>query len=71
MARKIKSTTVRYLTVREFDYLTEGREYDVTLREGSKYADVRRTDGSGIGTYLQMWQFKAALANGSLARVAA
>jgi len=71
MARKVQITRARYSVAREFDYLTAGREYDTTIRAGSKYVDFRRTDGSGIGTIVQMWQFKQALANGSLQQVAA
>jgi hypothetical protein len=71
MARKIQITKSRYVAVRAFDYLTAGREYDVTIRSNSKSADFRRTDGSGIGCYVQMWQFRQALANGSLAEVRA
>lgn len=74
MARKIEKTKTRFQVVREFDYLTAGREYDFEYaNEGprNRYVDVRRTDGSGIGTFLQMWQFRQALANGSLAQVSA
>lgn len=75
MARKTAKTKTRFQVVREFGYLTAGREYDFEYStEGSKrggYVDVRRTDGSGIGTFLQMWQFRQALANGLLRQVAA
>ena len=68
MARKVHRTKARYQVVRTFDYLTAGREYDFEWcpEKRNCYVDVRRTDGSGIGTFLQHWQFKAALANGSL-----
>jgi hypothetical protein len=71
MARKFQSTTVRYRATRDFDYVSAGREYDVTVRSNSKSADFRRTDGSGIGTYVQMWQFKRAVADGSVVAVSA
>jgi hypothetical protein len=66
MASKPAITKSRYTVVREFDYLTAGRTYDFETRSKSRYVDVRRIDGSGIGTFLQMWQFKRALADGSL-----
>lgn len=66
MARKFETTKARYTVVRAFDYLTAGRSYDVETRSNSKRADFRRTDGSGIGCYVPMWQFKRALANGSM-----
>jgi hypothetical protein len=59
-------TKARYTVVRAFDYLTAERTYDVTLRSNSRDADFRRTDGSGIGCYVPMWQFKRSLADGSL-----
>lgn len=74
MASKVQKTKARYRVVEAFDYLTAGREYDFEFaNEGprNRYVDVRRTDGSGIGTFLQMWQFKSALANGSLHQVRA
>jgi len=71
MARKFQQTTVRYKAVRDFDYVSAGREYDVTVRSNSKSADFRRTDGSGVGTYVAMWQFKRAVADGSVVQVAA
>lgn len=66
---KVTSTTVRYKATRDFDYVSAGREYDVTVRSNSKSADFRRTDGSGVGTYVQMWQFKRAVADGSVVQV--
>lgn len=73
MASKAQITKARYRVVRAFDYLTAEREYDFEWCPAKRncYVNVRRTDGSGIGTFLQHWQFKAALANGSLAQVAA
>jgi len=65
------TSKARYSVVTAFDYLTAGREYDVEFRSNSKSVDVRRTDGSGIGTYLPVWQFKQAIGNGSLVQVAA
>ncbi len=59
-------TKARYMTVTAFDYLTAGRPYDVETRSNSKHADFRRIDGSGIGCYVPMWQFKQALAKGWL-----
>ncbi len=59
-------TKARYTVAAAFDYLTAGRTYEVETRSNSRTADFRRTDGSGIGCYVQMWQFKRALADGSL-----
>lgn len=72
MARKVQRTKVRFIVTSAFDYLTAGREYDFEwcAEKRGGYVNVRRTDGSGIGTYLQHWQFKRALADGSLAPVA-
>lgn len=70
-SRRNISTTVRYEVVRAFDYLTAGRQYDVETRSTSKQADFRRTDGSGIGCYVAMWEFKRALTDGSIVVVAA
>ena len=66
MTRKVEITKARYTVAAAFDYLTAGRTYDVELRSNSKTADFRRTDGSGIGCYVPMWQFKSALRDGSL-----
>jgi hypothetical protein len=63
---KLIITKVRYRVVEPFDYLTAGREYDVETRSTSKQADFRRTDGSGSGCYVPMWQFRQALASGAL-----
>lgn len=72
MARsKHTSTKVRYEATRDFDYVTAGRQYDVETRSNSKHADFRRTDGSGVGCYVQMWQFKRAVADGSVVVVSA
>ena len=73
MASKAQRTKVRFQVTRAFDYLTAGREYDFEwcAEKRGGYVDVRRTDGSGIGTYLQHWQFTQALANGLLAQVSA
>ena len=73
MARKVHRTKARFQVIKAFDYLTAGREYDFEwcAEKRGGYVDVRRTDGSGIGTYLQHWQFKQALANGLLALVSA
>lgn len=68
---KVTSTKTRYKAVRAFDYVSAGRQYDVEVRSNSKSADFRRTDGSGIGCYVQMWQFKRAIADGSIVAVAA
>jgi hypothetical protein len=63
MAREI--ATMTYTVTKAFDYLTEGRSY--TFRQcGKQYVDVRRIDGSGIGTYLRTWQFKQAIERGWL-----
>lgn len=66
---KLSTTKTRYTAVRDFDYLTAGRTYDVEVRSNSKYADFRRIDGSGMGTYVQMWMFKRAVADGSIVAV--
>jgi hypothetical protein len=72
MARtKVQITKARYEATCDFDYVSAGRQYDVETRSNSKHADFRRTDGSGIGTYVQMWQFKRAIADGSVVQVAA
>lgn len=68
-ARKAQATKARFVALRDFDYITAGRTYDVETRTGCKHADFRRADGSGIGTYIQMWQFKRALADGSIVAV--
>lgn len=59
-------TTTRMKVVHAFDYLTPG-EYDATVctRE-RKHVDFRRTDGSGIGCYVPAWQFRQAVASGSV-----
>lgn len=73
MASKINRVKVRYTVVEAFDYLTAGREYDFEFcpERRNCSVDVRRTDGSGIGTYISHWQLKQALANGSLQSVSA
>ena len=63
-------TKTRYAVTKAFDYVSADRQYDFEVRSNSKYVDVRRTDGSGIGTILQMWAFKRALNDGSLVQVA-
>lgn len=60
-----KQQSQRMTVIKAFDYLTADRSYDFTPC-GKRTVDVRRIDGSGIGTYLQAWQFKQALANGWL-----
>ena len=64
-------TKTRFAVTKAFDYLTAGREYDVEVRSNSNHADFRRTDGSGIGCYVQAWAFKRAFNDGSLVQVAA
>lgn len=59
----------RYEVVREFDWLTAGRTYDFSRASNSSYIDVRRIDGSGIGTYLRSWQFAQAIANDWIRKV--
>lgn len=73
MAGKVQRVKARYLVVEAFDYLTAGREYDFEYCPAKRNCsvDVRRTDGSGIGTFLQHWQFRKALTDGQLSQVAA
>ncbi len=68
---KHKSTTVVVKAVQDFDYLTGGREYRMTTRDGSRFVDFRRNDDSGIGTYIPAWQVKHGFARGALAIVEA
>ena len=72
MARtKVQITKARYQATRDFDYVSAGRQYDVETRSNSKHADFRRADGSGSGCYVPMWQFKRAIADGSITQVSA
>ncbi len=68
---KATVTTTRYAVRRAFDYVSADREYDFATRSNSRTVDVRRTDGSGVGTYVQMWQFRQAVAQGWVEQVAA
>lgn len=61
----------RYKVLRAFNYLSDGREYDVETRSNSRDADFRRTDGSGIGCYVPTWELRQALNNGWLEPVEA
>lgn len=69
MAQRTRTTT-RFAVVRAFDYVSADREYDFTTTDGSRTVDVRRTDGSGVGTYVAAWQFKQAVSNGWVRQVA-
>jgi hypothetical protein len=62
---KPATTKARYEVARAFDYVSAGRQYDVETRANSKHAHFRRTDDSA-GCFVQMWQFKRAIADGSL-----
>lgn len=60
-------TTARMKVVTAFDCTTAGREYDVTVNpRAPRSVDFRRTDGSGMGCYVPAWQFRQALASGSV-----
>lgn len=71
MAQRRTVTTTRFAVVRAFDYVSADREYDFTTVSNSRTVDVRRTDGSGVGTYIPMWMFKQAQAKGWVQQVAA
>lgn len=58
-----KAQTARYTATRDVDYVSAGVTYDVEA--GKKFAYFRRTDDSS-GTQMPMWQFKRAVADGSV-----
>lgn len=70
MARA-KPTTVKMVAKTDFDYVTAGRVFNVTTRDGDKTADFRRAEGdTACGTYVPMWQVRRQVAAGNLQVVA-
>jgi hypothetical protein len=77
MARaKIVRTTTMMIADVDFDYVTAGRPFNVTVtyRDGKPSGDVdfRRAAGdTDCGTYVAQWQYRRQLASGNLHPVAA